>query len=94
MTPTDQPTLNDAEQLYRIKPLVWDDNLRADTCILGVYTIRPRIPAHRTRSVGYSDVYEWTGPCRPWHGVETVAKAKAAAEKHYRERLLQCLEEV
>jgi len=75
------------EKLYRIKPLVWvfqnvGNSWRAHTEI-GSYTV--------IETLGGA---VWSHRYGEWVHLPSLGQAKAFAEAHYRDRLLQCLEEI
>lgn len=77
-----------AQKLYRIKPLVWDDNQLASS-INGYY----RIYGIAGSRVGE---YQWAldGQFLSEEYYGSIDAAKAAAETHYRERLLGAVQAV
>lgn len=88
--PDPQPITERAERTYRIKPLVWTETDGQHYAADDKYVVFPR----RT-----GKPYGVCGPGKERCGLfpdyyMTLAAAKAAAESHYRERLLSALEEV
>ena len=76
------------ETLYRILPLVWKTRhgfFRATTALGCIYIV--------AMADGKINWRREDNDSR-WYEASTIQKAKAAAEAHYRERLLACLEVV
>lgn len=74
-------------QAYWIKPLEWQEEDGWHYAHYDEYAIKQGAP----------DRWAWRGPDGNWTGANTAHSldaAKAAAEEHYRARLLQCLEPV
>lgn len=80
------------ERLYRIKPLVWggyDAGLGPGLCSqhtgIGQYFLHGVVTGWRLKTSYASN---------EWILFDTLDEAKAAAESHYRERLMMCLEPI
>jgi hypothetical protein len=79
-----------SEQLYRIKPLVWEYRTS-----WGQHVAETPMGRYLAWTIDYDPLdcaWAYPGQAAPFRTTDSLEAAKAAAEAHYRQRLEQMLE--